>query len=209
MEYRQIFHGGVGGFFGTANRHHHQQCDLSQEILERGNGLIISPELIGTLVGQLPLPPRDIHGVAHWGRVLENGQRLSPLTGARLDVVELFSVFHDSRRFNNGRDPEHGMRGAELAQQLRGVWFELDDAGLDLLVYACQWHTDGLLDADVTIQTCWDSDRLDLGRVGILPRLDMLCTPAARDPHVIAWANKRSILRKVPHAVLTVWQQDY
>jgi uncharacterized protein len=32
------------------------------------------------------------------------------------------------------------------------------------------------------VQTCWDADRLDLGRVGIIPRPDRLCTEEARDP---------------------------
>ena len=31
------------------------------------------------------------------------------------------------------------------------------------------WHTDAEHSDDVTIGTCWDADRLDLGRVGIIP----------------------------------------
>ena len=42
-------------------------------------------------------------------------------------------------------------------------------------------HSDGRVDADVTVQTCWDADRLDLGRVGKRPDPRLLCTPAARD----------------------------
>jgi uncharacterized protein len=30
-------------------------------------------------------------------------------------------------------------------------------------------HSDGEVSTDKTIQTCWDADRLDLGRVGIFP----------------------------------------
>ena len=30
-------------------------------------------------------------------------------------------------------------------------------------------HSGGQVSEDATIQTCWDSDRLDLGRVGIFP----------------------------------------
>jgi uncharacterized protein len=49
------------------------------------------------------------------------------------------------------------------------------------------------LQGDVTVQTCWDADRLDLGRVGIRPVASRLCTPAARAPDVIAWAYARSL----------------
>jgi hypothetical protein len=50
------------------------------------------------------------HGLTHWARVLENGLRLAPATGANVTVVALFAVFHDARRLNDGRDPGHGER---------------------------------------------------------------------------------------------------
>ena len=53
--------------------------------------------------------------------------------------------------------------------------------------------TDGGTEADVTVQTCWDADRLDLGRVGIRPHPRYLCTPAARSAEVIEWAHARSL----------------
>jgi len=53
--------------------------------------------------------------------------------------------------------------------------------------------THGTSAADATIATCWDADRLDLGRVGTMPRPERLCTEAARDPWVIAWAWGRSL----------------
>jgi hypothetical protein len=36
------------------------------------------------------------------------------------------------------------------------------------------------LDGDITVQTCWDADRLDLPRVGIQPLPQFLCTEAAK-----------------------------
>lgn len=134
-----------------------------------------------------------IHGVAHWERVRENGLRLAAATGARTDVVELFAYFHDACRRNDGRDPEHGPRGAALARSLAGTVFDLDPEGLALLVAACTGHTRGGTDAEVTVATCWDADRLDLARVGRTPRPERLCTEAARDPRVIAWASARSL----------------
>ena len=48
-------------------------------------------------------------------------------------------------------------------------------------------------DADITVQTCWDADRLDLGRVGIRPDPRRLCTAAARNPRMIEAAFARSL----------------
>jgi uncharacterized protein len=43
-----------------------------------------------------------------------------------------------------------------------------------------EFHSKGLMDADVTVQTCWDADRLDLIRLDIQPEAERLCTDAAR-----------------------------
>ena len=136
-----------------------------------------------------------IHGLAHWERVRENGLRLARLTGARADVVELFAYFHDACRRNDGHDPEHGLRGARLARGLAGSVFDLDPEGLALLVEACTGHTHGGTVAQITVAACWDADRLDLARVGKTPRPELLCTDAARDPVLIAWACGRSLGR--------------
>jgi uncharacterized protein len=151
------------------------------------------------------LPPFGLHGIKHWARVLEIGRRLIPLTGARADVVELFSVLHDACRHNEVHDPRHGERGAALAAALCGRVFELDDAGLVLLRNACAHHTDGVCVADVTVQTCWDSDRLDLARAGIRPSPRKLCTEAACAPELIAWATARSQMDETPDVVWKEW----
>ncbi|MBT5083254.1 MAG: hypothetical protein HOM62_22025 [Rhodospirillaceae bacterium] len=49
-----------------------------------------------------------------------------------------------------------------------------------------------LIDADITVQTCWDADRLDLGRAGIVPDPRYLCTDAAKEPRMIEWAHNRA-----------------
>jgi uncharacterized protein len=153
---------------------------------------VLEPRLIQAVLRQYPLHLRGPHGLAHWVRVRENGLRLAELTGAREDVVELFALFHDARRINEGIDPDHGARGGELARDYQGVWFDLDDEGLELLALACRDHSKGTTQGDLTVQTCWDADRLDLFRVGIRPRPDRLCTEAARDPRLIEWAVARS-----------------
>jgi len=98
---------------------------------------MISQELIRSILESYALPWGGTHGVPHWARVLENGRRLSEVTGARSHVVNLFAVFHDSQRINEGYDDGHGRRGAELARELRGMVYELGDEDFNLLIEAC------------------------------------------------------------------------
>lgn len=150
--------------------------------------------------------PRDgDHGVAHWARVHENGVRLSIETGADSEVVRLFALLHDSRRVNEHTDPDHGPRAAEFAGALRGRLFDLPDHAFLLLHRACAGHTHERNHPDITIQTCWDADRLDLGRVGITPDPRRLCTEVARRPETIRWANGRATFRVVPEFVKDEW----
>jgi hypothetical protein len=71
--------------------------------------------------------------------------------------VRLFALFHDSRRINEYRDDDHGLRGGEFAHSLRGSLVHLDDARFELLFEACRLHTDGHTDGDETLQACWDA----------------------------------------------------
>lgn len=134
-----------------------------------------------------------IHGMAHWGRVRTNGLRLAQTTGALREVVELFALLHDSCREDDGLDHDHGTRAAEFAEYLasRNI-LKIGTAEMELLTTACRLHSDGLIPEDATLSTCWDADRLDLGRIHIRPDPYRLCTEAARDPRTIDWAWRRS-----------------
>ncbi len=44
------------------------------------------------------------HGVIHWSRVYENGIKLADQDGVNAEVVQFFSIFHDSRRRNESWD---------------------------------------------------------------------------------------------------------
>ncbi len=120
------------------------------------------------------------HGQEHWARVERNGLYICQLNGADEDVVKLFSLFHDSMRLNDGRDPEHGFRGAEYAKSLLNKEYEITHEKFELLYYACQYHNKKRIAEDKTIGTCWDADRLDLRRVGIKPSEDFLYSKEAK-----------------------------
>jgi uncharacterized protein len=155
----------------------------------------INPQLLPFLAGRFALGRHSDHGPAHWSRVRTNGLLLSAETGAQLHVVELFALLHDTQRQNEWEDPLHGSRGADFAHSLRGTWFDVTNAEMDLLDAAIRYHADGKTEGDVTVQTCWDADRLDLGRVGIRPDPRKLCTDVARRPDVLAAAYQRSLQR--------------
>jgi uncharacterized protein len=161
--------------------------------------------IIHRILEEYALPWHGTHGVGHWARVLENGLRLAKETGANVEVVQLFAVFHDSRRVSEGSDDGHGERGGDLAQALRNEWFALSDDEFHLLYEACAGHTDGETEAHITIQTCWDADRLDLGRVGICPAPHKLCTAAAKRPELLKWADGRACFEIAPDLVLGEW----
>lgn len=164
---------------------------------------IISQELITAIQAQVRIDWFGKHGIHHWARVYEIGTKLAGQTGANRDVVQLFSVFHDAGRFNEHEDPQHGPRGAKLASQLRAFFFpELQEKEFTLLHQACSLHTSAATHHDITVQTCFDADRLDLGRVRKVPDPLYLCTDAAKDPRMLGWAYRKSVEGWIPENIL-------
>lgn len=158
---------------------------------------IITMNLLSKIREQYSLNWLGIHGFIHWHRVWENGVLLAKQEGVNAKVVQLFSVFHDSQRLNENIDRNHGPRGAELALELRD-YLPLDDDEFTLLTIACCLHTTEHTHSDITVQACFDADRLDLGRVGITPNAYFLCTQMAKSPETIECALRRSIENRLP-----------
>jgi uncharacterized protein len=157
---------------------------------------LISEKLLDVIRREYVLDWHGIHGIEHFRRVRDSGLRLARITRAQSRVVELFAFLHDSMRVNDSDDPGHGCRAAEFVRSLQGDLFVLSDSDCNLLAYACEFHTAVLTEADPTVQTCWDADRLDLGRAGIVPAANKLCTKAAQDPEIMKWAYDRSISQR-------------
>ncbi len=147
------------------------------------------------VTAQRELRDFSIHGPDHWRRVERNALFLAKRTGADVEVVRLFALFHDSRRVDDGHDEGHGARGADYAKTLAGTEFELSSPQANMLCYACTWHTDGVHHDDPTIGTCWDADRLDLTRIGAVPDPAYMSTEIGREI-----ATYRSIEEYVKHA---------
>jgi uncharacterized protein len=161
----------------------------------------VAVQLIPALREQHQISWRGLHGAPHWARVMLNGMILCDHTPElRRDVVALFALFHDCARWNEDYDPDHGARGAEVAAAVRARYYQLDDEGFALLVEACRTHTGGRIPSHPTVMACWDSDRLDLPRVGATVRPAWLGTPSARDPSVLRAAELRSVNLEFPWA---------
>lgn len=121
------------------------------------------------------------HSSAHWFKVAQLGVLIALSEGADTVVPLLFAFYHDCRRENDGDDPEHGWRGGELAREhFEKGWLSITEDQLEILHYACEYHTDGKVSEVATISACWDADRLDLPRVGIQTDPQYLTSRAAK-----------------------------
>ena len=139
----------------------------------------MNEKLLKEVVHQFSLNPRGIHGIEHWIRVYENGHRLAQETGANIRVLAYFAVLHDCQRVSNAGDRDHGLRAARYARKHRRD-IDLSDKEFDLLVEAVSLHTRGCRpEADITVQTCLDADRLDIARTGCIVDQAHLYTEAA------------------------------
>lgn len=136
-------------------------------------------------VGLWPAGLGEGHGLPHWQRVAAYGRLLCGLNRADWRVVESFAYLHDVCRADNFGDPGHGARAASLARSLRTSFLSsLDEVQFSLLLRACTLHNIEERTGYVTIDTCFDADRMDLPRAGVIP-----------DPLRMATASGASLVR--------------
>lgn len=156
--------------------------------------MLITPEYLEAIRADYRLRWTGIHGYDHWWRVYQNGLQIASMNGANPRILTFFAFTHDSQRWNDGHDSQHGLRASHWIITHASLFKALDKEELTLLRQACEQHTGGRHHPDLTVRSCWDSDRLDLMRVGTLPNPHYLCTESARDPRVLEWAIRRSLL---------------
>lgn len=133
------------------------------------------------------------HGPDHWRRVAAHSVAVSRSLGVQPLLGVVFAWTHDSQRQDEGKDPGHGPRAAEFVLERSGpgdILGFLSPHEIDTLAHACREHSNGLVDGPSMVQACWDADRLDMWRVNSEPDPDYLCTPWARQAHVIEHAHR-------------------
>ena len=124
----------------------------------------------------------ETHGFPHWQRVERNGILLSAENGRirediNIKVVRFFAYLHDNCRLDNWTDIEHGVRAADMLSIIRNtILRDFTDEEVSLLERACRYHTTEHRTGNPTIDVCFDADRLDLGRVGIVPNPRRMAT---------------------------------
>jgi uncharacterized protein len=174
-------------------------------VVEEVSPMLDLAPIVRVILDDYTLPRHGIHGITHWARVLETGVRLAGPNGANVDVVRLFAVFHDCQRVTQQTDPSHGVRGATFAAEMRGKLFDLNDDDFDLLYVACVGHMDHPTDDDPTVQTCWDADRLDLGRVGGKIDPSWLGAATVAQPAIMEWAHRQASDKIIPDLIRRDW----
>lgn len=142
---------------------------------------ICTEELVEAVLARKNHIEFSVHDLDHWQRVEHNGLFLARSVEADPVIVSLFALFHDSQRLNDFEDPHHGARGAELANDFfsEGL-LPISHEQIDLLAYACTHHTNLIHHSDLTVQCCWDADRLDITRIGVNPDPFLLNTIKAK-----------------------------
>lgn len=150
------------------------------EELERDSFL---EEMLDSAKSQFVLKPNSDHGPAHWEKVERNVLCLSEgMSAEDILTCRLFAIFHDCKRENEMDDPEHGLRASQFVHEAHPHL--VDKIGQERvlkLMYACEHHNTGSTEDDPIVGTCWDADRLDLIRVGIVPNPKLMSTGRGYD----------------------------
>lgn len=132
-----------------------------------------------------------LHGLSHWQRVERFGLMIAGHNGADKHVISLFAYLHDARRENDMHDPHHGQRAAALLDELvEAKLIVLSNLQYEQLRLALSDHNlDNASSEDITVQTCWDADRLDLWRSGEIPDPTLLFTDYGKSVEMINFAK--------------------
>ena len=151
------------------------------------------PLILHTVLEDYTLPWNGFHGVAHWARVLENGLRLAEEIGCRHRGGP--ALCRAARLPAVQRAPRPGARPARCGARAVASGRRISSSPISTsgcCIAPALGHTHERTHPDVTIQTCWDADRLDLGRVGMMPDPRYLSTEIARRQETIWWADGRA-----------------
>ncbi len=125
------------------------------------------------------------HGIEHWESVYRNTQLLANAYSITSDVFIFFALLHDCKREDEDEDFEHGKRAANTIKtyQEEGL-IPLSPNDHARLFYACANHTKAdktdPLYQDLVVQICLDADKLDIGRVGVIPEESHFLTDVAK-----------------------------
>lgn len=133
-----------------------------------------------------------VHGLHHWQRVERFGLMIAEQNGADKQVISLFAYLHDARRETDFHDIDHGRRAAVLLDELIDAdLISLNDLQYQQLKLAlCEHCCNDASSDNVTVQTCWDADRLDLWRDNVEPNPNLMFTDYGKSQQMINFAKE-------------------
>lgn len=131
---------------------------------------------------KLEIAADSIHGYNHWKNVEKFGNYIADKNGADKKVISNFAFLHDIGRTAEYKEPGHGQKSAEIIKKFFSAGsLELNNQQYEKLLEAVAEHENSAAKSDdMTIQTCWDADRLDLPRVYIFPDKNLLYTAVGK-----------------------------
>ena len=141
------------------------------------------------------LGEESLHDLSHFHRVERFGLTIAEKNGADKKVISLFAYLHDARRENDDDDPDHGRRAVVLLDELiEAGLIELTKMQYRQLSLALAVHNRfDASSADLTVQTCWDADRLDLWRADIVPDPKYMFTEHGKSEKMIEFSRNLSL----------------
>ena len=140
-------------------------------------------ELYTYLLHNFQLDISSIHGPIHWKRVLNNGLLIAQNNIlVDIHILKLFAWIHDSKREDEFMDIQHGIRAAKSLRYLKNLGLiNLTSLQHNKLDFACKYHSSRKTTLDPTIGACWDADRLELTKVGMIPSEACFSTKAGKN----------------------------
>jgi len=174
------------------NNNRKQTFSLAAE--EEGRVFQPYEKLFQLICDNYALNLKGIHGIKHWVQVYKNTQFLANAYAIRSDVFMLFALLHDSKREDEYEDRDHGIRAAgSIKDYIQDGVVDLSEEDEARLFYACSNHThadkNNTLYHDLVVQICLDADKLDIGRVGVIPDESHFLTDVAKE-HLVSLKNK-------------------
>ena len=154
-----------------------------------------------------PLADSSLHGENHWKRVTQNGLWLAgKVEGVDREVVFLFGLLHDCRRWNEGRDQHHGLRAAKAAKQFEASGLiRLEDEKFRTILTALAGHSKRQVSGHPTIGCCWDADRYELRRLHKRVDPELLSHPDVATPDLLDLGSYRKTV--VRDDWVDLWKQ--
>ncbi len=119
-----------------------------------------------------------LHSFDHLRRVAILAGRLARAVGQDVESAVVMGFLHDSARKNDGGGYLHAIESALLASKLLLKFYPQMDR--ERICDAIERHVDGETTADTLVACLWDSDRLELNRLGRVVDPDLLSTKIAK-----------------------------